>query len=506
MLKRIVRLPPIIRSFRTMLVSVDDQHAGPNPELSIRSRASSVISTGTKMSIGTLQQEEQHPTGIDVLLGRRNFRLTRRPGSILSISSFDQPAPPYEGPSEPSSSIATLASANAPNPLPLAGHPQDSHMMASQSEDHMEQSHSTLTFGPDSHASSAHPSDTPNALFHHYTEIVRTIDANNQAEIARLSSVQDHRDAEHEAELARLISAQNEELDNLTSEHVAEIGRVNGSVAELKHTNALHIVGLTRLKSVHAAEIDGLVSSINELERKNAEHAADLARLKSEHTTELASTRNEIDREYRKAFTMNRAQVEQIRQEAASSTASFEKKCREAREREVRMAEEVGQQRLRYISDAEAMIERARNEMKEKYQRAITETEEKCRKELKAKDMRIEHAHQQATSSITEMEQRFRGEIDEAEVRVHRARNEVEDMWEKRWKDRDQVAEEEIKRLEKYWRAKLQKMKTEVESREAEIWSAIRNTYPEKLDELKTSLEESSSRVYMFDTSLSKSG
>ncbi|MCJ1235329.1 hypothetical protein MMC14_003297 [Varicellaria rhodocarpa] len=479
-----------------MLVSMDDQHNVQDSELSIRSRASSVISTGTKMSIGTIQ-EEQQPTGIDVLLGRRNFRLTRRPGSILSISSFDQPAPPYEGPSEQSSSIATLTSRHIPNSSPLAVYP---HMTVSQSDDQVDRNHSSSTPVPESLASSVHPSDTPNALFHHYTEIVRTIDANNQAEIARLSSAQEHRNAEHAAELASLISAQNDELDDLTSEHAAEIDRVTNSIVQLERMNAKHVAELARLKSVHTIEVDRLVNSITELERAEAEHRADLVRLQSKHTTDLASTRNEIDKEYRKEFKVNRAEVEQTRQEAAAFTASFEKKCCEevaqAMNREVRMTEEVSKQRLRYISEAEAMIERARNEMKEQCQRAVIETEEKCRKELKAKDLQIEHAHQQATSSVTEMEQRFRGEISQAEIRVHRARNEVEDVWEKRWKDRDQVSGEELKRLEEYWRAELRKQKIEAESREGTIWKAVRITCPDKIEQLEKILEESSLRTY----------
>ena len=496
MLKRIVRLPPIVKSFRTMLVSMDDQHNVQDSSLSIRSRASSVVSTGTKMSIGTIQ-EEQHPTGIDVLLGRRNFRLTRRPGSILSISSFDQPAPPYEGPSEPSSSIATLTSAHVPNTSPLAVYP---YMTSSQSNDQVDQNQNNSTPVPESLASSIHPSDTPNALFHHYTEIVRTIDANNQAEIARLSSAQEHRNAEHAAQLASLISAQNDELDDLTSQHAAEIDRITNSIAQLERMNAKHVTELTRLKSVHAIEIDRLIHSISELERAEAEHRADLVRLQSKHAADLASTRNEIDKEYRKEFKVNRDQVEQTRQEAAASTASFEKKCHEeiaqAMNREARMTEEVGKQRLRYISEAEAMIERARNEMKEQCQRTVIEMEEKCRKELKAKDLQIEHAHQQATSSITEMEQRFRGEISQAEFRLHRARNEVEDVWEKRWKDRDQVSGEELKRLEEYWRAELRKKKVEAESREAAIWKALRITCPDKIKQLEKILEESSLRTY----------
>ena len=62
----------------------------PAEVMSLRSRASSIVSTSTKTSITTLPQpapsSSTHPSGsIDVLLGQRNFRITARPGSVLSI-------------------------------------------------------------------------------------------------------------------------------------------------------------------------------------------------------------------------------------------------------------------------------------------------------------------------------------------------------------------------------------------------------------------------------------
>lgn len=145
------------------------------------SRASSIISTGTKTSIGTYSQpqppsQELYPptNGIDVLLGRRNFRITARPGSILSISSFDQPAPPYEPYSTANQSTTTLA------PTP--------------SQDALTE----RTSSPSSPSSpSANDPENANALSQHYTRVVRTIDTNHRAEIARL-------EASHTDALARL--------------------------------------------------------------------------------------------------------------------------------------------------------------------------------------------------------------------------------------------------------------------------------------------------------------
>ena len=108
-----------------------DESTIPADIISLRSTASSIISTGTKTSIGTLAQayhphEESSSAGIDVHLGgHRNFRITARPGSILSISSLDSPAPPYESCSSTNASTATLAPSTArqegsrtPSPIP----------------------------------------------------------------------------------------------------------------------------------------------------------------------------------------------------------------------------------------------------------------------------------------------------------------------------------------------------------------------------------------------------
>ena len=174
-------------------------------ERSIRSRASSVISTGTKTSIGTFAHEEQHGAGIDVLLGTRNFRITARPGSIISISSFDCPAPAYEA---HTSNHASNPQAPAPTPIlrtnsvPLraqAPNPSSSQTTLPTPKAMSPPTPQSPSREPSPPSPPVSPSliDPENALSQHYTRVVRTIDANHHAEIARLKST-------HATELAQI--------------------------------------------------------------------------------------------------------------------------------------------------------------------------------------------------------------------------------------------------------------------------------------------------------------
>lgn len=61
---------------------------------SLRSRASSVVSTGTKFSISTLPNDEH--LQIDSLLDRPRHSIAFRPRSVFSAISYDQSLPPYE--------------------------------------------------------------------------------------------------------------------------------------------------------------------------------------------------------------------------------------------------------------------------------------------------------------------------------------------------------------------------------------------------------------------------
>lgn len=179
------------------------------------SRASSVISTGTKISTSTLshQPPEQSTStyngSIDILLGRRNFRISARPGSILSISSFDHPAPPYsevnpegaassatlihdlpeedeEQPSYPSDVLPTIPEPPYSEDAPLSPIPIRPPISVPSATETPPDAHDPSSRTPSPPSPPLSPlSSSENAISAHYTAVVRTIDTNHRAEIAR---------------------------------------------------------------------------------------------------------------------------------------------------------------------------------------------------------------------------------------------------------------------------------------------------------------------------------
>ncbi|MCJ1472150.1 hypothetical protein MMC13_000797 [Lambiella insularis] len=170
---------------------------------SLRSRASSIISTGTKTSIGTLAHphaqaaslpsEPAQAGAIDVLLGgQRNFRITARPGSILSISSFDQPAPPYE--SLPSPHVHTATPLPSPTPPTKTStptpppHDPEPNSPPSPNPALRPRSSRHAHFASPTPSPPPSPSPPLSPTPSHYTRIVRTIDENHRAELAAVAA------------------------------------------------------------------------------------------------------------------------------------------------------------------------------------------------------------------------------------------------------------------------------------------------------------------------------
>ena len=206
------------------IAEADSQHAAAGAAdaatdiASMRSRASSIISTGTMTSINTLPQAqtESYTGPIDVILGRRNFRITARPGSILSISSYDHPAPPYSvaiggdaarstatltgepsspsspppptgQPSSPSGALGSADASSVTDPVtPMPRRPQPSLLITNLHERRTSWSVSTSRSSSPPSPPLSPLSSSTNAISAHYTSVVRTIDTNHQAELARL--------------------------------------------------------------------------------------------------------------------------------------------------------------------------------------------------------------------------------------------------------------------------------------------------------------------------------
>ncbi|MCJ1444576.1 MAG: hypothetical protein MMC23_005078 [Stictis urceolatum] len=256
---------------------------------SSRSRASSVISTGTKTSITTLPQplprDETHTGPIDVVLGRRNFRITARPGSVLSISSFDHPAPPYTEYASPSLSQLPFEGApgselQAPIPTrPTTATTENTFATDSTPTPQLLHQPTTPLRNPDS-SRTEQPTRTPsppspplsplststNALSAHYTSVVRTLDANHSAELARLH-------VEHAASLSR-------------TRH--DIDAAYRSTLHEAHARAENIAAETRAE---------MGSTIEALEARGAE----LGRLVEELRGELEEERGRRGEEVRRA-------------------------------------------------------------------------------------------------------------------------------------------------------------------------------------------------------------
>lgn len=152
-----------------------------------------MISTGTKISIGTLPQEESQTT--EAGFAGRNWRLNPgRRHSLLSYTSHDQPAPPYDDGDSPylSSYRYTPSIICQTNSLAVGGHD-----------------------GP----SISPPSDPENALSMHYSRVVRTIDGNQAQEIQRLTE-------EHEREL----TACSDEIRRLAEAHEKDLAAMRHEI------------------------------------------------------------------------------------------------------------------------------------------------------------------------------------------------------------------------------------------------------------------------------------
>lgn len=153
-----------------------------------------MVSTGTKISIGTLPQEESQST--EAGFAGRNWRLNSgRRHSLLSFTSHDQPAPPYDDGDGPYLSSYRYT----PN---ITG---QTNCLA------VDEDHDGPSISP--------PSDSENALSMHYSRVVRTIDGNQAQEIQRLTE-------EHEREL----TACRDEIQHLAEAHEKELAAMRHEI------------------------------------------------------------------------------------------------------------------------------------------------------------------------------------------------------------------------------------------------------------------------------------
>ena len=138
---------------------------------SVRSRASSIVSTGTKFSIATLSAEELQ--NVEPGSATPTSRSGRRPLSLMTLASHEQSAPPYDNRQVSSTLLLSLGHQEAAGPGSISSPQAESLDLPAAS-----------------------PSvDVENTLTAHYGRIVRTIDERYAAEILQLTQT-------HERELS----------------------------------------------------------------------------------------------------------------------------------------------------------------------------------------------------------------------------------------------------------------------------------------------------------------
>ena len=183
---------------------------------SLRSRASSVVSTGTRFSISTLPVEE--PSQIDGLLGRLNHASAFRPRSIMSTTSYEQPAPPYESRSAGEAPILS----NTQHDLTFLG---------------------LSPVVPGDSQQSPTISSEEDSLTMHYSRVVRTIDQNHNSQMRRLKEAHQEElgatrnaiDQTYRKELkgkAREVEKVREEMASLAATHEADLARLQREALE----------------------------------------------------------------------------------------------------------------------------------------------------------------------------------------------------------------------------------------------------------------------------------
>ncbi|SLM35941.1 hypothetical protein LPUS_05351 [Lasallia pustulata] len=249
-------------------------------ERSLRSRASSVVSTGTKSSIGTLHREE--PMSSNLTLVRDVLRLAaRRPGSILSVTSLEHAAPPYEGLNLSASTITERAADSDDRQVSDRPSPQCS-------EAELYENNSPLT------------ADTDNALFAHYQQIVSTVDQNYQQQLAEMRQRIDNIDQAYRKELRardREVEKAREEVatreDQILEEEQVAVDKARNQVEDIWEMRWKDIIRLQG-EEMRRLELEGQKALERAVAERDEEWIAALTARHPHLAEELITTRAEL--------------------------------------------------------------------------------------------------------------------------------------------------------------------------------------------------------------------
>ena len=257
---------------------------------SLRSRASSVVSTGTKFSVSTLPSDEY--SQVDNVHGRSGRSIAFRPRSVLSAISYDQSLPPYDPYCETQSRDTVADTAN-----PSHGEPSP---QCSAVADQTQPSPTSPTTDPE------------NALSKHYGRVVRTIDQNHLNQMRRLKEAHQEElgavrhaiDQTYRKELKakdREVEKMREEMAGLVATHEARIATMQREVVEhfdeqaqahemavAKACNSIEDVWETRWN-------DRMRLADEETRRAAVQHHAELSQLMEERDAAIAVRETAIE-------------------------------------------------------------------------------------------------------------------------------------------------------------------------------------------------------------------
>ncbi|KAL9598243.1 MAG: hypothetical protein Q9219_004602 [cf. Caloplaca sp. 3 TL-2023] len=195
---------------------IDDPTAG-----SLRSRASSIVTTTTKFSLETLQDDS---SSILAFRERQHAHPANRPRSLLSMTSIARPAPPYGATLDSTLLLPSHQHGDFERPFLHPVEPTQTPMLdAAPSPKPSPPPSGSTTPSPDSPLD---PED-PRAQITYYNNVVRTLDQNYTAELARLR-------AQHASELASIRNeidaayraqwkAKNREIEKAKEEAAVEV-------------------------------------------------------------------------------------------------------------------------------------------------------------------------------------------------------------------------------------------------------------------------------------------
>ena len=231
---------------------------------SVRSRASSVFSTGTRFSIATPSPEElQHYREREPPRLAFSPNYLARPQSLRTLGSHEQPAPPYEAQQEASSFVPQLPLPNEFDDAVVAN-PIAFPVVVENAIDGSPISPTTEV-------------ELENALTAHYGRVVRTIDENHARELLQITQAHERQLAavRHEIDQAyrKEWKVKNREVEKVREEATSRVALLEADCRNLKMSHEATVARMQqeaqeqneRLLSTYENTIDKARNEIEDL-------------------------------------------------------------------------------------------------------------------------------------------------------------------------------------------------------------------------------------------------